>query len=123
MYRVCGPKYSSGGFTRGDLNVVGLVVVILFYLVILGVGLLASYLYKKRNPSSKSAEDHMIAGRNIGVVIGIFTMTGIITSFTSLKYNVSSICTVCVKRHAKCTLEIFIIFLKLVRQAKLCFLN
>ena len=68
------------------LNVVGLVGIIVFYLVILGVGLWAAFRRKRNgsadltsrggeNGTSKS-EDVMLAGRNIGLFVGVMTMTG-----------------------------------------------
>ena len=72
---MCGEKYSADGFIRGELNVAALVVVIIFYLVILLVGILASWRVTGKF-NVESSEDHMVAGRNIGVVVGVFTMTG-----------------------------------------------
>ena len=56
------------------VHVAGLVAVIVFYLVILFVGLFATWRSKSWKP--KKSEDVMIAGRSIGVVVGLFTMTG-----------------------------------------------
>ena len=48
-----------------------------FYAAILLVGIYATQQgKKKRRPSMDLAEDSMVAGRNIGVVVGVFTMTG-----------------------------------------------
>ena len=48
-----------------------------FYIAILIVGVYATRQgKKKRRPSMDLAEDSMVAGRNIGVVVGVFTMTG-----------------------------------------------
>ena len=79
------------------LNVVGLIGIIVFYLAILAVGLWAAFKRKKsRNvellqvPSDGSqlqpqgettgvkshSEDVMLAGRDIGLFVGIMTMTG-----------------------------------------------
>lgn len=57
------------------VNVLGLVVLLLFYLVIIVVGILAARLKRKRNVSSRM-EEAIVAGRDINVVVGIFTMTG-----------------------------------------------
>ena len=47
-----------------------------FYVAILLVGIYATRQgKKKRRPSMDLAEDSMVAGRNIGVVVGVFTMT------------------------------------------------
>ncbi|PAA71287.1 hypothetical protein BOX15_Mlig032268g1 [Macrostomum lignano] len=54
-----------------NINVPGLISVIIFYLLILVVGIWAGRKSKGRGDS----EDVMVAGRNIGLVVGIFTMT------------------------------------------------
>lgn len=53
----------------------GIISVILFYLLILGVGIWAG---KKQKSTEKNpdTEEIMLAGRNIGLIVGIFTMTG-----------------------------------------------
>ncbi|XP_002735543.1 high-affinity choline transporter 1-like [Saccoglossus kowalevskii] len=53
------------------VNVVGLVAIIIFYLLILGVGLWAS----RKSKGKTDCEEIMLAGRNIGLAVGIFTMT------------------------------------------------
>ena len=53
------------------VNVPGLIAVILFYVLILAIGLWAA-----RKKKSASNEDLMLAGRSIGVGLGMFTMTG-----------------------------------------------
>jgi high affinity choline transporter 7 len=66
------------------LNVLGLVGIIVFYLLILGVGLWAAF-KKKRNSNddlceggekTTESEDVMLAGRDIGLFVGGMTMTG-----------------------------------------------
>ena len=57
------------------LNVEGLVVVIAFYLLIVAVGIFGSRFFKMAG-ADDSAEMSMVAGRNLGLVIGIFTMAG-----------------------------------------------
>ena len=54
---------------------VGVAAIVVFYLLILGVGLWAAR-KAKHTGSSPESEDVMLAGRNIGLVVGIFTMTG-----------------------------------------------
>ena len=58
-----------------SVNVVGLIAIIVFYILILAVGLWAARKSKTtgQNPDS---EDVMLAGRNIGLMVGVFTMTG-----------------------------------------------
>lgn len=53
-------------------DILGLVAIIVFYLLILFVGIWAG---RKAKPGDDS-EDVMLAGRNVGMVVGIFTMTG-----------------------------------------------
>ena len=57
------------------VNVVGLVAVIVFYILILVVGIIAGR-KSKSTESNAESEEVMVAGRNIGLVVGVFTMTG-----------------------------------------------
>lgn len=57
------------------MNVVGVISIVFFYCLILMVGLWAG---KKKHTGNSEAEV-MLAGRNIGLFVGIFTMTGITT--------------------------------------------
>ncbi|XP_046359604.1 high-affinity choline transporter 1-like [Haliotis rufescens] len=56
------------------IHIPGLIAIILFYVLILGVGLWAARKSKQTGATADS-EDVMLAGRNIGVLVGIFTMT------------------------------------------------
>ena len=64
----------------GDLNVAGLISIILFYLIILGIGLLAEWRKNKNQKKAKTVQEEteevILAGRNIGLIVGCFTMTG-----------------------------------------------
>lgn len=53
------------------LNVPGLVAVIIFYIIILVIGLWAA----RRTKGETNSENVMLAGRNIGLFVGVFTMT------------------------------------------------
>ncbi|XP_071793524.1 high-affinity choline transporter 1-like [Asterias amurensis] len=53
------------------VNWAGVAGIIVFYLLILGVGLWAA----RKSKGSTDPEETMLAGRNIGVFVGIFTMT------------------------------------------------
>lgn len=55
------------------INIGGLVSIILFYLLILLVGIWAG---RKKVSGNDSEEEVMLAGRSIGLFVGIFTMTG-----------------------------------------------
>jgi hypothetical protein len=57
------------------VNVAGLVVLIVFYLVIFIVGVLAAR-RKKQNGGTSQMELSIVADRNISTFVGIFTMTG-----------------------------------------------
>ena len=67
-----------------SVNIPGVVGIICFYIFILAVGIWAARKSKKpssatRNPQNvgmTDSEDVMLAGRDIGVFVGIFTMTG-----------------------------------------------
>lgn len=65
-----------------EIHVVGLVAIIIFYLLILAVGIWAGR-KSKQSGSSADSEDVMLAGRNIGLVVGIFTMTGLLLYISS----------------------------------------
>jgi len=58
-------------------SVSGIISVLVFYLIILAIGIYAG---RKRSPKNgdkqiSKEEDIMVAGRNIGTFVGIFTMT------------------------------------------------
>lgn len=55
-----------------DFNVSGVISIVVFYILILLVGLWAA---RKRPPGEDDSEDVMLAGRSIGIFVGIFTMT------------------------------------------------
>ncbi|XP_035226604.1 high-affinity choline transporter 1-like [Stegodyphus dumicola] len=56
-------------------NIAGIISVVFFYIIILVVGIWAGK--KKKTPGSEleESEEVMLAGRNIGMFVGIFTMT------------------------------------------------
>lgn len=55
------------------INIAGVVSITMFYLLILGVGIWAG---RKKEAGNDSEEEVMLAGRSIGLFVGIFTMTG-----------------------------------------------
>ena len=57
------------------IHIPGLIAIIVFYLLIIVVGLWAARKSRQTGATADS-EDVMLAGRNLGVLIGIFTMTG-----------------------------------------------
>ena len=65
------------------VNIPGLIAVIIFYVLILIIGLWAA-----RKTKNANNEDLMLAGREIGIAVGVFTMTG--TSVT-LIYQIDMI--------------------------------
>ena len=62
------------------VHVVGLIGIIVFYIIILVVGLWAAR-KQKSSGSHPDSEDVMLAGRNIGLMVGVFTMTGSVSNF------------------------------------------
>lgn len=59
------------------INIAGVISIILFYVLILAVGIWAA---RKKPAGNDSEEEVMLAGRSIGLFVGIFTMTGKYTS-------------------------------------------
>ncbi|KAI8503947.1 High affinity choline transporter 1 [Branchiostoma belcheri] len=57
------------------VNIPGIIAIVIFYLLILGIGLWAARRGAKKNPDGPESEDVMLAGRDIGLVVGMFTMT------------------------------------------------
>ncbi|OQR78985.1 high-affinity choline transporter 1-like [Tropilaelaps mercedesae] len=57
------------------VNFAGIVSVVLFYILILAVGIWAGRKSGKRTGEEGEADEVMLAGRNIGLFVGIFTMT------------------------------------------------
>lgn len=55
------------------INVAGVISILLFYVLILIVGIWAG---RKKEQGNDSEEEVMLAGRSIGLFVGIFTMTG-----------------------------------------------
>lgn len=56
-----------------NLNITALVVVVLFYVVIFLIGIFATW--RSKTWKTKKTEDVMLAKRDIGIVVGVFTMT------------------------------------------------
>lgn len=59
------------------VNVVGVVGIVVFYIVILVIGLWAARRRSQSTQQGSASEDVMLAGRSIGLFVGTFTMTGI----------------------------------------------
>lgn len=58
-----------------EVNVLGIVSIVVFYLVVLLIGLWAGWRQKKEQ-NQVDQETVMLAGRNIGVFVGVLTMGG-----------------------------------------------
>lgn len=60
------------------LNVPGLVATIIFYLLVLGIGIWASIKSKKDRSRTQAghADMALLGDRNISLVVGVFTSTG-----------------------------------------------
>ncbi|XP_062535221.1 high-affinity choline transporter 1 [Armigeres subalbatus] len=54
------------------INIAGVISIVLFYILILAVGIWAG---RKKESGNDSEEEVMLAGRSIGLFVGIFTMT------------------------------------------------
>ncbi|XP_066251445.1 high-affinity choline transporter 1 [Euwallacea similis] len=54
------------------INIAGVISIVIFYVLILAVGVWAG---RKKEEGNDSEEEVMLAGRNIGLFVGIFTMT------------------------------------------------
>ena len=73
------------------INIGGIVAIVVFYLLILFVGIWAA---KKKGNGGESEEEVMLAGRNIGLFVGIFTMTGTYKQIQNIpiQSNISMFC-------------------------------
>ncbi|TWW78498.1 High affinity choline transporter 1 Hemicholinium-3-sensitive choline transporter [Takifugu flavidus] len=62
------------------VNIPGVIAIIIFYLLILGTGIWASFKSKRKQKKCAAHEMEMalLGNRSINVVVGIFTMTGVI---------------------------------------------
>ncbi|KAM7385219.1 hypothetical protein PAMP_001313 [Pampus punctatissimus] len=60
------------------LNIPGVTVMMLFYLLVLGIGIWASIKSKReaKNGQGDKTEMALLGNRGINLVVGIFTMTG-----------------------------------------------
>ena len=62
------------------INVAGLISIIVFYLIVLLIGLWAGWrqrkIAKSQGRSATDQEEVMLAGRDIGLLVGIMTMGG-----------------------------------------------
>ena len=62
-----------------EVNVVGIIGIVIFYLVILLLGIWAGCKKSKHEDGSEpdQTKEVMLAGRGIGLFVGCFTMTGL----------------------------------------------
>ena len=60
-----------------SVNVLGLVSIIVFYLIVLAIGVWAGWKQKRKQTQADNQEIVMLAGRNIGFFVGVMTMGGI----------------------------------------------
>ena len=63
-----------------EINIVGGMAIVAFYMLILGIGLWAARRRKE------GEEEAMLAGRSIGMVVGTFTLTGKICMELELRF-------------------------------------
>uniref|UniRef100_A0A0N5AQJ8 Sodium:proline symporter n=1 Tax=Syphacia muris TaxID=451379 RepID=A0A0N5AQJ8_9BILA len=57
------------------MDYLGIIAIIFFYILILVVGIWAGRKAKDTIVEGEQTEEVMLAGRNIGTIVGIFTMT------------------------------------------------
>jgi high affinity choline transporter 7 len=57
------------------VNVLGVISIVVFYLLILCIGLWAGRKRKNRGKDCSKEDEIILAGRNLGTIVGIFTMT------------------------------------------------
>ena len=69
------PELTEDAVDVGDINVPGLVSIIVFYLIVLFIGIWAGWKQRKSQMTSDQ-ETVMLAGRNIGLFVGVLTMGG-----------------------------------------------
>lgn len=67
------------------INWFGLAGIVVFYIMILVIGLLAARMKNRKKSGEGGTEDEevMLAGRSIGLIVGGFTMTGKFSFFHS----------------------------------------
>lgn len=74
-----------------DINIPGLVSIIVFYLLILLIGVFAAWKKNKATAQAQTTEEEtnevILAGRNIGMFVGCFTMTGMRIVNALLKFS------------------------------------
>lgn len=59
------------------LNIPGVIMVVIFYIMVLGIGMFAAWKSKKESKSNGDRREVLLLGnRNIDWAVGIFTMTG-----------------------------------------------
>ena len=69
--------FIAGEPTEDDsINVLGLVSIIVFYLIVLAIGVWAGWNQKRKQTQADDQETVMLAGRNIGLLVGVMTMGG-----------------------------------------------
>jgi len=83
--------FDYGQLGKMAINVVGLVAMIVFYALILFVGIWAAW-YKRNQGTGRKSETIMVAGRDIGMFVGLFTMTGEFFEFVIKTMQVSNLC-------------------------------
>lgn len=61
------------------VNIPGLIAMVFFYLLVLGIGIWASFKSRREQKKTSASEIEMtiLGNRSISLVVGIFTMTGL----------------------------------------------
>lgn len=63
--------------TEMTVSIPSIVSLVLFYLLVLATGVLASWWYKRRHPHDDRVETSLVAGRSLKGIVGALTMIGI----------------------------------------------
>lgn len=56
--------------------VIGIVGVIVFYVAVLGVGIWAAFVKRKKSQQQHGQNDMILANRRLGPLLGVFTLVG-----------------------------------------------
>lgn len=79
--------HTALGFTNMALNIPGVVMMVVFYVLILGTGLWGARKSRKAERSSSGDRTAVVllGDRRIGLLVGIFTMTGMLAGGTQVE--------------------------------------
>lgn len=88
-------------------HVEGLIAIIVFYLLILLVGIWAAWRTKNSGSAEERSEAIIVGGRDIGLLVGGFTMTGEFSYPPLLGFSDKANVTLCLLRIFLCSILVF----------------